>query len=161
MRTFDLLALQSYAEPAGASTPDKGRRTVPERITAMSGAGHIIRRPRLTRLLDEADTSLLLLVAPAGYGKTTLAREWVASRGRTGAWFRASPRSTDPAGLALELANVLESVRPGIARRVADHLKVIDTPDVDILCELLVDTDEKWPAGTWLVVDDYHAVLAS
>ena len=38
---------------------------------------YIIKRPRLTRLLDNANARVLMLVAPAGFGKTTLAREWV------------------------------------------------------------------------------------
>jgi ATP/maltotriose-dependent transcriptional regulator MalT len=35
----------------------------------------IIKRPRLTRILDESGARIILLVAPAGYGKTTLAHE--------------------------------------------------------------------------------------
>ena len=38
---------------------------------------YIIKRPRLTRLLDNANARVLMLIAPAGFGKTTLAREWV------------------------------------------------------------------------------------
>ncbi|MDF2751497.1 MAG: hypothetical protein K0T00_2673, partial [Gaiellaceae bacterium] len=37
----------------------------------------IIERPRLTRLLDESPARIKMLVAPAGYGKTTLARQWL------------------------------------------------------------------------------------
>src|SRR5205814_1063644 len=37
---------------------------------------YIIKRPRLTRLLDNANARVLMLIAPAGFGKTTLAREW-------------------------------------------------------------------------------------
>src|SRR3954464_10146986 len=36
----------------------------------------IIERPRLMKLLDETDARTILLLAPAGYGKTTLARQW-------------------------------------------------------------------------------------
>lgn len=161
MQTIDLLALQGYAARERASAPPTRRRPVSRRIPPISGAGHIIRRPRLTRLLDDADSRLLLLVAPAGYGKTTLAREWVAARGRTGVWFRVTPTCTDPAALAMELAHVLDRIRPGVARHVADHLKVIDSPDVDVLGELLVETDEPWPGDAWLVVDDYHLVMPS
>ena len=39
----------------------------------------IIERPRLTRLLDESPARIKMLVAPAGYGKTTLARQWLAA----------------------------------------------------------------------------------
>ena len=42
------------------------------------GRRHIIERPRLTRLLDETSARVIMLVAPAGYGKTTLARQWLA-----------------------------------------------------------------------------------
>ncbi|HSC92158.1 MAG TPA: hypothetical protein VLB86_10940, partial [Gaiellaceae bacterium] len=49
------------------------------------GQRHIIERPRLTKLLDESNARVILLVAPAGYGKTTLARQWVASRPH--AWY--------------------------------------------------------------------------
>src|SRR6188474_1031099 len=105
MRTIDLLAPQRYADLEALAAPPKRRRTVAQLIPAIAGPGHIIRRPRLTRLLDEADSSLLLLVAPAGYGKTTLAREWIAARGRTGVWFRVTPMCVDPAALALELAH--------------------------------------------------------
>ena len=44
------------------------------------GRRHIIERPRLTRLLVETSAQVIMLVAPAGYGKTTLARQWLATR---------------------------------------------------------------------------------
>src|SRR5919197_1777875 len=62
----------------------------------------IIERPRLTRLLDEAESRVILLVAPAGYGKTTLARQWL--RDRPHAWYQATPASSDVAALALGIA---------------------------------------------------------
>ena len=37
----------------------------------------VIQRPRLLALLDESKTRVRTLVAPAGYGKTTLAEQWV------------------------------------------------------------------------------------
>ena len=39
----------------------------------------IIERPRLTRLLDDSPARIKMLIAPAGYGKTTLARQWLSA----------------------------------------------------------------------------------
>ena len=50
----------------------------------------IIKRPRLTKLLDESEARIMLLCAPAGYGKTTLAREWVETRAERGGLVRGS-----------------------------------------------------------------------
>src|SRR5581483_11227924 len=72
------------------------------------GRSHIIKRPRLTRLLDETDARIILLIAPAGYGKTTLAREWLS--GRPNAWYRGTPSSSDVAALALSLARAASTI---------------------------------------------------
>ena len=57
----------------------------------------IIERPRLTRLLDESQGRIKMLVAPAGYGKTTLARQWLADK--QAVWYTATPASADVAAL--------------------------------------------------------------
>jgi LuxR family transcriptional regulator, maltose regulon positive regulatory protein len=52
-----------------------------------------VARPRLDALLDDARQArrATLLIAPAGYGKTTLAAGWVASRAPRAAWFSVDP----------------------------------------------------------------------
>ena len=55
-----LLATKLYARPARAN---------------------LVARPRLTRLLDDGrSASLILVSAPAGFGKTTLLAEWLRNR---------------------------------------------------------------------------------
>lgn len=71
--------------------------------TLPHGQSHIIKRPRLTTLLDESEARIVLLVAPAGYGKTTLAREWL--EGTEGvAWYSGRPAMADVAALASSMA---------------------------------------------------------
>src|SRR4249919_616629 len=81
---------------------------------------HIIKRPRLTQLLDETEARVLLLVAPAGYGKTTLAREWLAQRGRTALWYRARTGSSGIAAVAQGLARAINPVSSGAERAIRE-----------------------------------------
>ncbi len=76
--------------------------------TTSRAQSHIIKRPRLTKLLDDSGAKLILLVAPAGYGKTTLAREWTGAYRRPLAWYQASTASADVAALATGLAVELD-----------------------------------------------------
>src|SRR5207247_3063345 len=62
----------------------------------------IIQRPRLTSLLDATSSRIIMLVAPAGYGKTTLTRQWMSARAH--AWYRGTIAASDVAALALGIA---------------------------------------------------------
>lgn len=104
------------------------------------GRQHIIERPRLTRLMDETTARIIMLVAPAGYGKTTLARQWVAEGERRYVWCRASPASADVAGLAAQLSRILSAITPDVGVRVTEHLRAIEKTGLDerVLTDLLV-----------------------
>ena len=123
----------------------------------------IIERPRLTALLDESSARVLTLVAPAGYGKTTLADQWVAKEGRRRAWYAARPSSTDVAALALGLARAATTVVPGCDARLREHLRALPAPaeHVDVLAELLSEDLAEWPQDGWLVLDDYQEIVGA
>jgi LuxR family transcriptional regulator, maltose regulon positive regulatory protein len=124
---------------------------------------HIIRRPRLTRMLDESGARIILLVAPAGYGKTTLAREWLDDPSRRAAWYRGGPASADVAALAAGLAGAATEIVPGAGDRMRERLKATRQPDEDaaVLAEMLVEDVKDWSEDAWLVIDDYHFVMDS
>ena len=86
------------------------------------GVRRIIERPRLTRLLDESPARIKMLVAPAGYGKTTLARQWLGTSPHPAAWFVATPSSIDVAALALGLHRAVAVVHPGVGRVLLERL---------------------------------------
>jgi LuxR family maltose regulon positive regulatory protein len=121
-----------------------------------AGRDHIIKRPRLTRLLDETDARIILLVAPAGYGKTTLAREWLADRPH--AWYRGSGATADVAALAIGLAKAVSAVVPGAGKRLTERLRISRAPasEIERLADLLAEDLIKWPDDALLVLDDYH-----
>src|SRR5438105_8676348 len=124
---------------------------------------HIIKRPRLTRLLDETSARIILLVAPAGYGKTTLAREWCSSPGRKSGWYQCTPASSDVAAFTVGLTKTIRSVVLAAGKYVDKRARVTTTPSTDAkaLAELLTEDLVDWPDNSWLVLDDFHLVQNS
>jgi LuxR family maltose regulon positive regulatory protein len=124
---------------------------------------HIIERPRLYKLLDEANAKIILLVAPAGYGKTTLARQWTSRRGRRAFWYRAGSASRDPSAFAQGLARALAREHPRAAKRLREYLLGASSPDrePDVLAEVVAENVSPWSNDAWLVVDDYQAIASA
>lgn len=126
-----------------------------------SSAGRrMVQRPRLTRLLAEAESRVILLVAPAGYGKTTLAREWLESTQPAHAWYQATETSSDLADLALGLATAGAMVVPHLGNQLRARLKTSKDPaaQIESLAADLANDLSNWPAGAWFVIDDYHLI---
>lgn len=63
--------------------------------------------PLLQRMVDSEWASLVAIVAPAGFGKTTLLSEWDERDPRPFAWISVDEADTDPVGL---LAHIAESI---------------------------------------------------
>ncbi len=101
-----------------------------------------------------------MLVAPAGYGKTTLARQWLATSVHPFAWFAATPSSVDVAALAMGLHRAVSSAHPEIGRILSERLPITPNPhvEIDVLAEVLADDLTPWPEKSWLVIDDYQEI---
>jgi LuxR family maltose regulon positive regulatory protein len=119
---------------------------------------HIIERPRLIKLMEDSGARVIVLQAPAGYGKTTLARHWSRSGERIATWHRCTPASSDLAVLAEDLTLSLSRVVPGAGAPMLQRLRATADPtsSTERLRDLLIETLEGWPANAWLVLDDYH-----
>jgi LuxR family maltose regulon positive regulatory protein len=122
---------------------------------------HIIERPRLTRLLDETPARVIMLVAPAGYGKTTLARQWLANRPH--AWLHADESSSDVVALAVDLAKAFATLGSGINRHLLERVRTLGDPrrDLRTLAELQAEALGPWPEGCWIAIDDYEYIARS
>src|SRR3954471_4600333 len=73
-------------------------------------AGAVSRPRLLTRLARAQHTPLVLVVAPAGWGKTTLLTQWAHVERRPVAWLTIEPRHHDPATLCADVARLLDGI---------------------------------------------------
>ena len=126
-------------------------------------ARRIIERPRLTRALDRSDARVRALVAPSGYGKTTLAEQWASTDARVAAWYRARRSAADVSVVARALVAAADAVVPGAGRRLLQRLAVTDDPEREatLLAEMLAEDLGDWPTDAWIVIDDYEYLAAS
>jgi LuxR family maltose regulon positive regulatory protein len=132
-----------------------------ETITAAASPAldHIIERPRLIARLEEGGGSRVsVLAAPAGYGKTTLARQWSQRQAGPVAWYGTTRASGDVALLAVQLDELLASLAPDLPRephKVASIASVNPSPQP--LGRAILRTFETLPRDVLLVVDEWEA----
>ena len=77
----------------------------------------LVLRPRLSERLDRgAESKLVLVSAPAGFGKTTLLAEWLAAGpgARLAAWLSLDRGDNDPASFWAYVIAALRMVVPGV-----------------------------------------------
>ena len=129
----------------------------PESGDGLDAPSHIIQRPRLTKILDETEARIILLCAPAGYGKTTLARQWVATRSEPVLWYSGGPAMADVAALAVDLAEMVAPPESDLVQRV--RFLASQSCDPRALAVALATASPF--ADALVVIDDHHYVAGS
>jgi len=120
-----------------------------------------VARVRLLHQLDTGLSSVLTLVsAPAGFGKTTLLAQWVASTSLPVAWMTVREYNASPLAFFASLMKTIQALFPaapifldtarllGSAARAPDHY----------LEETIVRELSEIPAEFILVIDDFHLI---
>ena len=96
---------------------------VEARLIAPSLRRALVDRPRVREALDGVrHDSVALVVAPAGYGKTTAVRSWCASVEAALAWVTLEEGDNDPAQMWTYIATAVDRVREGLGRTALQRL---------------------------------------
>lgn len=123
-------------------------------------AGSVARVGLMARL-NEGERKLTLMCAPAGFGKTTLAAEWLAQlpSSHTSAWLSLSEDDNDDTPRWLgSLIGALQTAVPGLGAGVLMELQA--RPHLPIKGALTVLINELASADKTIVLalDDYHLI---
>jgi LuxR family transcriptional regulator, maltose regulon positive regulatory protein len=117
-----------------------------------------VMRAALLDRLTAAQQPLILVSAPAGYGKTTLLRQWVELDDRPAAWVQLEPLHDDPVALLCYLADALADVAP-LDPQTRGLLNVRDAPIEERVLPGLSAATEAAPPFL-LILDDAHHLVA-
>jgi LuxR family maltose regulon positive regulatory protein len=111
--------------------------------------------------MDDASSRVRLLIAAAGYGKTTLASEWLELSNRDGTWITATPALADVASFAIGFRHALRRRLPDVGAGLEEHLRVGPRSSTHIrtLARHIANDLTDWPLDLWLVIDDYHVLM--
>ena len=120
-----------------------------------------IRRSSLIERLVRADSGpVVSVIAPAGYGKTTLLSQWAEANSQAFAWVSVDERDNDPKILLTYVAEALDAVEP-VGGRVFDALASPGSSVPGSVVPRLGNAFASMTAPVVLVLDDVHLLRNS
>ena len=150
--------LRAVPVPGSSALPNMPMET---KLHAPSLRKESVERRALISVLAAAAAKLVLIEAPAGFGKTTLAAQWRASTSeeRRFAWVSLDRGDDDPGRLWWYIAHALQRACPGLG--VDEIFRALRVPVPDItgtVIPLLVHELAAFAAPVVLVLDDYQLI---
>ncbi len=125
---------------------------------------NIVPRPRLTQLMHAAIQGLLtLLIAPAGWGKTTLLHAWHADADRAAwplAWVSLDMGDNDPVRFWTYVITALDTLYSGVGGTPLTLLYASPPLPIEAVLTPLLNALAYLSTQTVLVLDDYHLIEA-
>jgi LuxR family transcriptional regulator, maltose regulon positive regulatory protein len=125
----------------------------------------LVPRPRLTERLDRgAASKLMILSAPAGFGKTTLLAEWLTAgsatptNDRSAAWLSLDQGDDDPATFWTYVIAALQTVAPGVGADTLTLLQEPQPPPIQTVVTTLLNDLGAIADDVVLVLDDYQVI---
>ena len=122
----------------------------------------LVSRPRLVDALRSgAGQKLTVVIAPAGFGKTTLLTAWLGDVTEAKAWVSLDVNDNEPTLFWAYFLRALERIHPGVGRRALAMLQSPQPPAIESVLTVLLNDIDAADADFTIVLDDYHVVDAA
>ena len=122
----------------------------------------LVPRPRLSERLEEGlGPQLILVSAPAGFGKSTLLGTWaskLSGSGRPMAWYSLDSGDNDPAQFWRYFFTAIDLLQPGSGKTALALLRSPQAPPIESILTTLLNELVGLSTDAVLVVDDYHLI---
>ncbi len=140
---------------------DSNNPIILSRVTVPRRRSDLLARPRLTNLLgDVLDKKLIVISAPAGYGKTSLVVDYASSCKMPVAWYCVDRLEQNPQRFLIYLVAAIQQRYPGFgSRTIAVMRENQSEQNLDFAVNIfLSDLYEHITEHFTVVIDDYHLV---
>jgi LuxR family maltose regulon positive regulatory protein len=121
----------------------------------------LTRSALLGQLESGASRRLTVVVGSAGAGKSVLLSNWAATRdGGVTSWLSCDEADADPVRFWAGFIEAPQAVAPGFGADAAELLAMDGVMSADVTASIANDA-ARLPAGSAIVVDDFHAAAAA
>jgi LuxR family maltose regulon positive regulatory protein len=153
------LSLRGKTDQINPSTQEQRETILSTKLFAPSIRPDHVSRPRLIAQINTGlDKALILISAPAGYGKTTLVCSWLHETNTPNTWISLDEDDNDPIHFLQYLLTALQKVVPTIQ---AEMLSALRGPTSFLsLLRTIVNEISRCTAPFVLVLDDFHVLHA-
>ncbi len=120
-----------------------------------------IPRPQIYQHLDEGLQSghpIILVSAPAGFGKTICIIEWLNSINIPATWLSLDAADDDPGRFFAYLVAALQKIDQGICLEIEAVLRAGQLPPAEILLSTLINDIQALEDSFLLIIDDFHVI---
>jgi len=127
-------------------------------------AGNVVRQALLDRLSEEAAAKLVVVVAPAGWGKTCLLRDWSTSGDTSSkAWLSVEPGDNDPTRFWAGVIAALNMAAPGVGGAALQMLmapgaKTAGAKTAMSVVPSVLNDLARQPKRITLIIDDFQLI---
>jgi len=121
----------------------------------------LVTRPRLNGMLDSGlkpGCRLILVSAPAGYGKSTMVASWLKGSSHDHAWLSLEESENEPFLFLTYLAMALSRVAPEFMAYIDSLSGISCLPSSAIVATELVNSLIPTPVPFIFALDDYHVI---
>jgi LuxR family maltose regulon positive regulatory protein len=121
----------------------------------------LVQRPHLFQRLNDGlhpSRKLILVSAPAGYGKTTLITEWLKGLPGKTAWLSLDEGDNDPALFLAYLVAALQQIVGGMLKSTPAMLQSTQPLPTEVILTSLINEIAPTSEAIILALDDYHVI---
>ncbi len=120
-----------------------------------------VHRPQLIQRLNEGLESgrqIILVSAPAGFGKTTCISKWVSELDMPVAWLTLDPADDDPGRFFTYLIAALQKVNENLGQEIEGVLRAGQLPSAEIISTTISNDIQDLEERFLLVLDDFQVI---
>jgi LuxR family transcriptional regulator, maltose regulon positive regulatory protein len=119
---------------------------------------NIVHRKRLCDKIGTTPAKLILVAAPAGFGKTTFIIDWLKETKINFAWLSLDESDNDPRRFYQYFISALRTIDTSFGKKLIPALRSSSVPSFNVLLTVLINELLHYENDITIVLDDYYFI---